>query len=218
MIRVRPERFPPGTFWKLQTRGMGPFEVLSKVGDNGYVIDIPNDWGIHSTFNVEDLVAYKGSIALPSKPPHELTIESTHTILESTPNPYPEPSTRHYRTDIIESILDDQVTVTRGGSYQRYLVRWVNRSDSENTWISRDELRKMAPDLLEFYDGNTLGSHSTGSSSSYPGRIDGDIRYPCTRSRARARAQQSAYVGLWMDDTCPAPDPPTSHSSRANPT
>ena len=40
MIRVRPERFPLETFRKLQARGMGPFEVLSKVGENGYVIDI----------------------------------------------------------------------------------------------------------------------------------------------------------------------------------
>ena len=39
---------------------MRPFEVLSKVGKNGYVIDIPNYWGIHPTFNVEDLVEYKG--------------------------------------------------------------------------------------------------------------------------------------------------------------
>ena len=43
MIRLSPERFPPGTFRKLQARGMGPFEVLSKVGENGYIIDIPND-------------------------------------------------------------------------------------------------------------------------------------------------------------------------------
>ena len=105
MIRVRPERFPPGTFRKLQARGMRPFEVLSKVGENGYVIDIPNDWGIHPTFNVEDLVAYKGSVALSSNPPHEPNVESNHNILESTPNLYPESSTRHYRTDIIESIL-----------------------------------------------------------------------------------------------------------------
>ena len=186
MIRVRPERFPPGTIRKLQARGMGPFEVLSKVGENGYVIDIPNDWGIHSTFNIEDLVAYKGSIALPSNPPHEPNVESNPTIPESTPNPYPESYTRHYRTDIIESILDDQVTVTRGGNYQRYLVRWLDRPDSDNTWIPRDELQRMAPDLLELYDGSTRGSHSTGSSSSHSERIDGDIRHPCTRSRARA--------------------------------
>ena len=116
MIRLRPERFPPGTFQKLQARGMGPFEVLSKVGENRYVIDIPHDWGIHPTFNVEDLVAYEGSVALPSNPPHEPNVESNHNIPEFTPNPYPESSTRHYRTDIIESILDDQLTVTRGAA------------------------------------------------------------------------------------------------------
>ena len=165
---------------------MRPFEVLSKVGENGYVIDIPNDWGIHSTFNIEDLVAYKGSIALPSSPPNEPIIESNHTIPESTPNPYPEPSTKNYRTDNVESILDDQVTVTRGGNYQRYLVQWTGRTDGDNTWVTRDELQKLAPDLLELYDGAAPGSHSTGSSSPHPGRIDGDIRYPCTISRAKA--------------------------------
>ena len=75
---------------------MEPFEVLSKIGENGYVINIPNDWNIHPTFNIEDLVAYKGSIALPSNSPYKPTIESDHTIPKSTLNPYPEPSTRTY--------------------------------------------------------------------------------------------------------------------------
>ena len=96
---------------------MGPFEVLSKVGENGYVIDIPSDWGTHPTFNVDDLVEYKGSIALPSNPPYEPAVERDHIIPESTPNPYPEPSTRTYCTDNVESILDDQVIVIRGGNY-----------------------------------------------------------------------------------------------------
>ena len=64
-------------------------------------------------FNVIDLVAYKGSIAHPSDPPDEPTIERAHTILESTSIPSPEPSTRTYCTNKIESIFDYQVTVTR---------------------------------------------------------------------------------------------------------
>ena len=47
---------------KLQARGIGPFEILSRVGDNGYVIDLPSDWGISPTFHTEDLVDYKGSL------------------------------------------------------------------------------------------------------------------------------------------------------------
>ena len=91
------------------------------MGTNGYVLDIPQDWGIHATFNVTDLVAYKESIASSFNPPDE-AIERAHTIPKSTPISSPETSTITYRTDKIESILDDQVIVTRGGSYQRYLV------------------------------------------------------------------------------------------------
>ena len=119
---------------------MGPFEVLSKVGENGYVIDIPSDWGIHSTFNIEDLVAYKGS--LPSNPPYESTIESNHTIPESTPNPYPKPSTRHYCTDNIESILDDQVTVTRG-----QLLEIFGSLDRSSGWRQHLDSSRRTPEV-----------------------------------------------------------------------
>ena len=64
-------------------------------------------WGVHSTFNVEDLVEYKGSIDLPSNPPNEHALVRDYTIPESTPNLYSEPSTRTYCTDKIESMLDD---------------------------------------------------------------------------------------------------------------
>ena len=43
MMRMRPERFSQGTFRKLQARGTGPFEILSRVGKNGYVIGLPSD-------------------------------------------------------------------------------------------------------------------------------------------------------------------------------
>ena len=68
MIRVRPERFPSGTMKKLQAHGAGPFRVLKRVGSNAYVVDLPNDYGISSTFNVSDLVAYRDPTAIPSEP------------------------------------------------------------------------------------------------------------------------------------------------------
>ena len=68
MVRLRPERFPSGTSQKLQARSAGPFEVLSRVGSNAYVVDLPADWGISSTFNVEDLMRFKGSTYIPSDP------------------------------------------------------------------------------------------------------------------------------------------------------
>jgi hypothetical protein len=57
MIRIRPERFPSGTNRKLHARSTGSFKVLQRVGPNAYVLDLPHDFGISSTFNIEDLVA-----------------------------------------------------------------------------------------------------------------------------------------------------------------
>jgi len=58
MIQIRPERFPLRTNRKLHARSVGPFKVLQRVGPNAYVLDLPLDLGLRSTFNVKDLVGY----------------------------------------------------------------------------------------------------------------------------------------------------------------
>jgi len=59
MIQIRPKRVPPGAIKKLIARSAGPFKVLKKINPNAYVIDLPPDFRIRSTFNILDLVAYK---------------------------------------------------------------------------------------------------------------------------------------------------------------
>ena len=61
MIRIRLERFPSGTVTKLHARSVGPFQILKKLNDNAYVIDLLKDFDISSTFNVENLLDYKCS-------------------------------------------------------------------------------------------------------------------------------------------------------------
>ena len=39
MVRIRSERFPPGTVKKLHARGAGPFEVMKRINDNAYVLN-----------------------------------------------------------------------------------------------------------------------------------------------------------------------------------
>ena len=62
MVRIRPERYPPGTVKKLHARSAGPFKILKKINSNAYVVDIPPDFDISPSFNVEDLIAFKGPI------------------------------------------------------------------------------------------------------------------------------------------------------------
>jgi len=68
MIRIHPERFPPEAVKKLTARSASPFKILKKINPNAYVIDLPPEFGISSTFNISDLVAYKGPPFNPDNP------------------------------------------------------------------------------------------------------------------------------------------------------
>ena len=81
MIRLRPERFPPGTLKKLHVQGAGPFKVIKRVGSNTYMLELPPKLGISSTFNISDLTEYRKPAMIPSE-----TFEPD-PILESEPNP-----------------------------------------------------------------------------------------------------------------------------------
>ena len=54
-VHMRKERFPEQRKSKLQPRGDGPFQVLKKINDNAYKIDLPSKYNVSNTFNVSDL-------------------------------------------------------------------------------------------------------------------------------------------------------------------
>ncbi|XP_027348787.1 uncharacterized protein LOC113860563, partial [Abrus precatorius] len=54
-VHMRKERFPEQRKSKLQPRGDGPFQVLERINDNAYKIELPGEYNVSSTFNVSDL-------------------------------------------------------------------------------------------------------------------------------------------------------------------
>jgi len=44
MVQISPERFPTGTVKKLLARSAGSFQILKKLNDNAYVIDLPQEF------------------------------------------------------------------------------------------------------------------------------------------------------------------------------
>ena len=54
-VHMRKERFPNYRRTKLHPRGDGPFQILEKINDNAYKVDLPGEYNVSATFNVADL-------------------------------------------------------------------------------------------------------------------------------------------------------------------
>ena len=57
-VYMRKERFPAFPAHrrsKLHPRGDGPFQLLERINDNAYKLDLPGEYNISATFNVSDL-------------------------------------------------------------------------------------------------------------------------------------------------------------------
>jgi hypothetical protein len=67
-VHMRKERFPNQRKSKLQPRGDGPFQVLERINDNAYKIDLPGEYGVSATFNVADLTLFDTDFDSRSNP------------------------------------------------------------------------------------------------------------------------------------------------------
>ena len=145
MVRLRLEHYTPGSATKLHARSTGPFRVLSRIGENAYVVDIPPSWGISSTFNVADLASHQAPPLLADIEPssrgpffeREFTMEYTPPIL---------PPDRHKR---VEEILQEVIDFLGDEVSWRLLVHWQGRLSEDDAWISEEDLKRLRPDLLE---------------------------------------------------------------------
>jgi len=70
-------------------------------------------------------------------------------FFESEPSPECPPVTLPEWQYRIEHIMDDQVVTTRNNGYQHYLVHWQGRPESENSWITREDLQYIDSNLLK---------------------------------------------------------------------
>jgi hypothetical protein len=59
-LHLRKDRFPDLRKSKLMPRADGPFQVLERINDNAYKLDLLAEFGVSPTFNIEDLKPYLG--------------------------------------------------------------------------------------------------------------------------------------------------------------
>jgi len=59
-LHLRKDRFPTKRKSKISPRGDGPFQVLERINNNAYRLDLPEEYGVSNTFNIIDLDSFVG--------------------------------------------------------------------------------------------------------------------------------------------------------------
>ena len=70
-LHLRKERFPKKRHSKLLPRGDGPFQVVERINDNAYKLDLPGEYGVSASFNVADLSPFDVGDDLRTNPSQE---------------------------------------------------------------------------------------------------------------------------------------------------
>ena len=81
------ERFPVQRHSKLLPRGDGPFQVVARINDNAYKLDLPSEYNVSATFNVSDHSPFDVGEDLRTNPFKERGNDENHqgnTIKAST--------------------------------------------------------------------------------------------------------------------------------------
>lgn len=58
MLFLHKERFSVGTCNKLQQKKYGPYNIIKKIHDNAYIINMLDNWGFCKIFNVFNIRSY----------------------------------------------------------------------------------------------------------------------------------------------------------------
>lgn len=123
---------------KLDYRRIGPFWVVRMVGPNAVRLDLGRAYSrLHPVFNISLLTPYidpsvAGRVQVSSTPP-----------LASGPLP-PIRDWRH-----VAGILDFRL---RGRRLPEYLLRWINGTPSDDTWVPLQDISlDLDPYLLDFH-------------------------------------------------------------------
>ena len=65
---MRKARFPAQRRSKLLPRGDGPFQVLERINNNAYKLDLPGEYTVSATFNVTELSPFDSDDDLRTNP------------------------------------------------------------------------------------------------------------------------------------------------------
>ena len=108
---------------------LGPFQILQKVGQVAYKLDLPEGSQIHPVFHVSNLKAKLGAHVIPR--PALPTVSAEHILA-------PEPV----------AVLDTRTHQLRNRLITQVLVQWQDESKDDATWEHLFDLQQKFPHLV----------------------------------------------------------------------
>jgi hypothetical protein len=115
---MRKEQFPNKRKSKLQLRGDGPFQVLGRINDNAYKIDLPGNYGVNATFNVVDLTLFDTSFDSRLNPFEKRGDDMDHpTNISNDPLHIPNGLMTWFKTKALKEALNALVLKVSTKSY-----------------------------------------------------------------------------------------------------
>ena len=70
-LHMHKQRFPKQRSSNLLLRGDGSFQVLARINDNAYKLDLPGEYSVSASFNVSDLSPFDAGDDLRANPSQE---------------------------------------------------------------------------------------------------------------------------------------------------
>ncbi|CAI5484152.1 unnamed protein product [Closterium sp. Yama58-4] len=110
---------------KLHPRYVGPFRIIRMLTPITAKLLLPDDWKIHDAFHVSLLRHYvapqPSDVARPNLAP------SVRPVADPTLQPW--------------KILNHRIRATPAGRHVDFLLRWVDRTSEDDTWVPADSLQ-----------------------------------------------------------------------------
>ena len=119
-------------FPKLNMRYYGPFQVIEKMSEVSYRLQLPDSWRIHNAFHVSLLRPFVGEVPTEMVDEPQLEVEELDEVL------------------IPEHVVAHKERKVRGKVMRRYLVKFQNYPAMDAKWMEEGDLAD-SPQLLQLY-------------------------------------------------------------------
>ena len=127
------KRQEQGKVIKLSPHSCGPFQIIERVNDLTFRLDLPSTWKIHNAFHVSLLKPFVGDPPVVSVQEHPPKVDETEKLLE------PEQIIHH---------SDRQLK--SGRLHRKFLVKFKNYTILDAQWINEDDVKDY-PTILQGY-------------------------------------------------------------------